>query len=123
MKLYHVTKRRNLVKILVEGLRPRIGGSPVGLCVSRDPDVRQRVWRRVWLTNDPSRVLCEHAGERWCSRWDPVVIEVSVDKVEEVKYYSGGTYTVSDFEYTVDAVPAENIISVCEINGLINLTA
>lgn len=116
---YHLTKAQHVPRILTEGLRP---GHRVGLTVN----VKRKVGKNFICPtlDDLLRVAVEHAGMKWMKRWDPVVLAVEVDddEVEPVRYYSGGTYTISNFEYTCDKVPPQRIRykgTVEEVLGLV----
>ncbi len=95
---YHITKRKNLVNILSQGLFP---GARRGISPSYAPKRTQ-----VYLTNDVRYVAEEQAGQAWCRRYDPVVLAVEIEEenMAPVRYNGPGTYTISGFEFTCDAI-------------------
>jgi hypothetical protein len=103
MRYYHITKERHLPRIFTEGLRP---GHRVGLTV-RTP----RKVGKVFVTNDVAFVAANHAGRAWCEKHNAVVLAVELyeSEREPVRYYSAGTYTISNFEFTCNKVPVERL--------------
>ena len=97
MKLYHITKEGNLESILQRGILIGKQSHRKGIAVHGPLG-------QIYLTNDIDRILKTQAGEAWCKRWKPIVFEIDVSKIkyEPVKYHSGGTYVLSDFEYVVN---------------------
>lgn len=102
-KLFHITPERHLDSILKKGI---IAGFRKGLTTSRQPK-----WKTVFLTNNIDRILKDQAGETWSRRHKPIVLEVDIEdlKIEPKKYFGGGTYTISDFEFECKYVPPKKI--------------
>lgn len=77
--LYHVTPRKNLDKILAEGLFPDTKNS--GICALRGKEQKQH-WAKkygmqpIFLTTDPKVVICTQAGEWWIREYDAVLLKV-----------------------------------------------
>lgn len=95
--MYHVTGRKNLETIFTEGILP---GKRRGLTWAKCD--------KVFLTNDPGRIIRTQAGRKWTENQDLVVIEIKPGlTVKPHEYDSGATYTLSDFEFTTEKVPVE----------------
>jgi len=104
-KLYHITKERNLKSILEKGIL-------IGKKARRKGIAVHGPLTEIYLTNDVDRILKTQAGKAWCKRNHPIVFEIDVSNITvlPVKYHSGGTYALSDFEYVVkENILVENI--------------
>ena len=101
--LYHITPRRHLPSIMVNGLIP---GHRRGLTVASAK--RQD---KVYLTNNPDYIMKTQAGDEWLRRNDVVILAVDVSEIDikPVEYRYGATYTISDFEFTTDRVHPRHI--------------
>src|SRR6185369_8127428 len=95
MILYHLTKEKNLDSILSKGL---IADKNSGLTVNK-----KSKFKKVFLTNDIPRIVVSQAGEKWCKRYNPIVLEIEIEEkcITPVHYRDGATYTLSDFEFVV----------------------
>lgn len=74
----------------------------------------------VYLTNNIRHIIDNQAGPKWCKRWDPVVLEIDDIEVSPVKYYSGGTYTLSNFEFITSKIEPKQIKEVKEIKDVLH---
>lgn len=102
MILYHITPKKNIDSILEHGILPNYGNGLT--CGKRTHD-------KVFLTNDVLRIITTQAGELWVKHNEPVIFEIELDESEfkPLEYHSGGTYTLSDFEFTTDKVRPNQI--------------
>lgn len=101
--MYHVTKREYLVSILQKGILPDF---KPGITISgKDKH------NCVFLTNDPRDIICNQAGTKWCQKHDVIVLEIDINKndYEPYKYYSGGTYTLSNHEFVTSVIKSKQI--------------
>lgn len=105
MILYHLTKRRYATSILAHGIKP---GYRKGLTLS------DRKQKSVFVTNDINKIVQWQSGKEWCEKHDAVVFEIDMNDVQHkpVEYWSGGTYTISDFEFTTTKIKTDQIIKV-----------
>ena len=112
MILYHITKRMHVPSILAKGIIP---GHRRGLLLQKYK------LPHVYLTNNIRHIIDNQAGPKWCKRWDPVVLEIDDIEVSPVKYYSGGTYTLSNFEFITSKIEPKQIKAVKELNEVMHL--
>lgn len=117
MRYYHITKERNLQNILAKGILP---GSKIRKKGLTARDITQTF---VFVTTDVDRIVKSQAGTKWCKRWNPIVIEVNLDEKEvcPVQYHCHRTYTVSDFEFIVNSISPNKIVSYCYLKDYVSL--
>lgn len=111
--MYHITKRKYLPSILSKGILPDFKD---GITVSgRDKH------NCVFLTNDPLDIIYNQAGIKWCEKHDVIVLEINIDQnnFEPHKYYCGGTYTLSDYEFVTSIIKKEQIKKILSFRDFI----
>lgn len=104
MRFFHITRLRNIESILSLGIIPDYRK---GLTLKREP------WKKVFVTNDPERIIRTQGGKAW--EKGIAVIEVEIDACEPHRYSAREPHTLSDFEFTTDKIPPENIVNVKKI--------
>lgn len=105
--LFHITPSENIPSIMEHGLLP---GYRRGLFVG----ARQRRLENVYLTSTPVRVIKEMGGLHWGRMHKPSILTIDINGLEPkpLSYDAYINPLISDFEYTVDFVPAKNIVHV-----------
>ena len=91
MKLYHITRSENIGSIMEKGIIPHYTN---GLGKER--------YGKVFLTNNVSKIINEHGGEKW--RTGIAVIEVEGVEYKPHLYTCWKILVESDFEFVVDKV-------------------
>ena len=119
IRMYHICPRASLPSILIHGILPAcaIGG----YTPRSGMNISGSVMDRVCVTNDPRLIVLEQCGLSWTVRNDAVVLIVDLPQAPDpVQYHGGGTYTVSNLEFTLAHVPADQIVATVEIKNYIN---
>jgi len=99
MKLYHITKSKNIVSILNIGILPKYGKG-----------LTRKGCDKVFLTNDIDRIIKTQGGVTWES--GIAIIEVDVKDYETHIYKCYVQPKYSDFEFTIDKVEVNEIINI-----------
>ena len=110
MILYHITKRKHIPSIQVKGIIP---GFRRGLFTGKIK------LKKVYLTNNVQYVINNQAGQKWCDRWDPIVLEIDIETAESLKIRCSGTYTLSLFEFVTDKIKPEQIKRIRKLKDIL----
>lgn len=95
MILYHITKNKNVPKILIEGLRPNSGY--VGISTYKTE--RSAV---IWLTDNVDYVVKHQIGENYfAEKFTVLEVDVSGMLVGKLTVYPTGKLVTCDHEYFV----------------------
>lgn len=106
-QLYHITPVKNLHSIKQHGILPAANKNGITTSYGKQHDV-------VFLTNNVEKILVSQCGSDWLDHNPVVILVIDVNglDIEPHKYYSGGTYTLSDFEYTTGKITPDRIVEV-----------
>jgi len=105
--LYHITPIRNINNIQQEGIIPAANNSGITTSYGKKHNT-------VFLTNDVERILVTQCGSDWLEH-NPVailVIDIEGLDIKPHEYHGGGTYTISDFEYTTGTITPDRIVEI-----------
>lgn len=105
--LYHITPKRNVHSIKQKGIIPAANNEGITTKYGKQHD-------QVFLTNDVERILSTQCGSDWLEH-NPVailVIDTEGLVVKPHEYHGGGTYSISDFEYTTGKITPDRIVEI-----------
>lgn len=116
MIMYHVTPRKNVHSIIVEGLIPQRGD---GL-TNRAWLLHEHIRGHVFFTDNPDYILEEQGGDIWNREQDPMVLEVNVEGLDLKLFRVWSTEDEPEPHEWVfkGTVPPDRIVSVLERDGL-----
>jgi len=84
MKMYHITRSKNVSSILEIGIIP---GHRAGItCKHR--------CKEIFLTSNPEHILKSQCGDKWCKQHNPAIMEIDRAGLH-VKNRGNSEYTVS----------------------------
>lgn len=74
-------------------------------------------WKSVFLTNDINYILECQCGDSYVKKNKLIVLHIDTTDIdiEPMRYYSGGTYTISQNEFTCSKIHPEKIIKVIHL--------
>lgn len=78
--LYHITKKRHLDRIFIEGLKAGRYSRRVGLTC------RHYMWDKIFLTDNLNHIISTQATERWMK--DAIILEVDVKGLIIEKHFN-----------------------------------
>ena len=101
MTLYHITRKNNVPRILIEGLLPSR---------SKGLTARTPKHNKVFLTNDIDKIIKYMGGSSW--ETNIAILGVKCTDAKPAIYTHTGIQVESDFEFIIDKVLPNQIINV-----------
>jgi len=104
MKLYHITRPKNIESILTIGILPKMGKG-----------LTREGFNEVFLTNNIDKIIKTQGGTDWEN--NIAILEVDIENHKPHIYKCYGQPKYSDFEFTVPMVPSDKITGITLIKN------
>ncbi len=114
--MFHITKTRNIEKILSEGIIPGKQSRIKGLTVTSQPK-----HENVFLTNDVGRIVDTQLGRSSTHEWSVISVDERNFNYQQHRYKSNGTYTLSDFEFITNKIEIKDILNITTLDNYLKV--